>query len=623
MADLNNVDEFIYENATRNDELKGVFLKKYVAELKDNNTSRDYSSNQVIFDNSAISMSGSYVDWAHGVLEVPAICVVSGDNGAAIDFTAGNMGAESDFLIALKNGINIFDSFQVEYNSVQVVNATTYINAYLNMRLNTEMSKADEELHGDTYNFYKDNGSSWLYANGHADGTTSCGRGLCNNRNSTMSIQSCSSNLDETFNTGMMKRQMKMVNTSTIKNGKEILYENANGIKTFNLDYVEHNAAYIAYYYNILIPLNWLYFFKELPLIRNGNMKITFTLNANCGVSVIKKTTGFLTCADGGAFQGSCNTMPVMIGASSVVIKTSAANRFVSPGAGIPINTTYTVNAGTVDVAGSVNYTVGCGSSNIPISAEATLYISFSVVKCNSTIGAPTHASFNLQTKKGQCRLLVPTYQFVPEYQKMYETIKQKHVPFLNVVGGQILNCLPNATFDKVIVQSIARAKRLIIIPYLSAGAYGNGCVAATGLGAFSEWKSVFSSAPATTAPVLPLLTNMQVNIASILPIYQNPQSVQFEHYLNEVQSTGLNFGLVMGGSTSTLSMKDHANCYGYFIVKLDRHKSGEENVPVSIQVSGMNNCKRAIDLYCYIEYMDNSFVVSPSTGEKLVYSGV
>ena len=67
-------------------------------------------------------------------------------------------------------------------------------------------------------------GSSWLYANGHADGTTSCGRGLCNNRNSTMSIQSCSSNLDETFNSGMMNRQMKMVNATTIKNGKENTY---------------------------------------------------------------------------------------------------------------------------------------------------------------------------------------------------------------------------------------------------------------------------------------------------------------------------------------------------------------------------------------------------------------
>ena len=247
MADLNNVDEFIYENATRNDELKGVFLKKYVAELKDNNTSRDYSSNQIIFDNSAISMSGSYVDWAHGVLEVPAICVVSANNGGGgatpLDFTTPEFGAESDFLIALKNGINIFDSFQVEYNSVQVVNATTYINAYLNMRLNTEMSHADEELHGDTYNFYKDTGSSWLYADGVAgNGTSSCGRGLCNNRNSYATIQSCSSNLDETFNSGMMKRQMKLVNTHAIKNGKEILYENAGGIKNFQFRLYRKNG---------------------------------------------------------------------------------------------------------------------------------------------------------------------------------------------------------------------------------------------------------------------------------------------------------------------------------------------------------------------------------------------
>jgi hypothetical protein len=175
---------------------------------------------------------------------------------------------------------------------------------------------------------------------------------------------------------------------------------------------------FFVYYYNILIPLNWLYFFKELPLIRNGNMKITFTLNANCGVSIIKKTTGLLTCADGGGFLGSCNTMPVMIGASNVVIKTSASNKAKLAAGAYAQNDLLFSNTGAIDVAGTMNTTIGCGSSNIPIATDANIYISFSVVKCNSTIGAPTHASFNLQTKKGQCRLLVPTYQFVPEYQK-------------------------------------------------------------------------------------------------------------------------------------------------------------------------------------------------------------
>jgi len=78
MTDLNNVDEFIFDNSMSQDDAgKNPFLKKYMAELKDNNSSRDYSGNQLIFDNSSISMSGSYVDWAHGVLEIPTLCVVS------------------------------------------------------------------------------------------------------------------------------------------------------------------------------------------------------------------------------------------------------------------------------------------------------------------------------------------------------------------------------------------------------------------------------------------------------------------------------------------------------------------------------------------------------------------
>lgn len=609
---LNNVDEFIFDNSMRMDERKTPFLKKYVAELKDNNTSRDYSGNQLVFDNSAISMSGSYVDWAHGVLEIPAVCVVSGGNGAGfntpISFTEAELGAESDFLIALKNAINIFDSFQVEFNSVQVVNATTYINAYLNMRLNTELSESDERLHGDAFNFYKDNSSSWIYS----DAASSSGRGMTNNRNSFFKVQSCSSNTDELFNEGMMKRQLKMVNQTAPKNGRNQLMKDGDA-KTFNLDYIEHNADYLAYYYTILIPLNWLYFFKELPLIRNGNMKITFSLNANCGVQITKSTGGLLNYV---SFQGSNNTFPVMVGASNVKIKTSKTNAVVVAG-----NNTYKTNTAALDIAGCDDMVVACGSSNIPITSAATLYISFSVVKCNSSIGsaAKPHSSFGLQCKKSQCRILVPTYQFSPQYQQIADSITEKKIPFLNVVGGQIFNCLPNSTFDKVIVQSIARAKRLIIIPYLSQGAFGNG-TAIDGTGTpFSEWKSPFSSSPSTTAPVLPLLSNMQITIASVIPVYQNPVNIYYEHYLNEVQSTGLNFGLLTGCSSSTISMKDHANCYGYFIAKLDRRLPQDENVPISIQITGMNNCLKALDLYCYVEYMDESFCINPNTGQKLV----
>jgi len=519
----------------------------------------------------------------------------------------------------LKNGpFNIFDSFQVEYNSVQVVNATTYINAYLNMRLNTELSESDQTLHGDTFNYYKDNSSSWIYS----EGASSSGRGMCNNRNGFNKVNACSSNGDEIFNEGMMRRQMRIQNGTVAKNGKDKLYDamNTNPYKTYNLDYVEHTATYMVYYYTILVPLNWMPFFKELPLIRNGNMKLTFSLNSNCGVVVKKTTAGLL---DFTSFSGSCNTFPLMVASSNVLIKTSGTNTVKLAAAADVTNAILQTNSASLASAGSTDVAIGCGSSNILITTEATLYISYSVIKCNSTLGggANTHASFNLQTKKSQCRILVPTYQLTPEYSKIYESITEKKIPFLNIVGGQIFNVLPNSNFDKVIVQSIARAKRIIICPFLAGGAYGNG-TANDGSGTpFSEFKSPFSCAPSQTAPVLPLLTQMQITVASVLPVFQNPQNVYYEHYLNDINTTGLNFGLVQGASSSTLSMKDCANCYGYFIAHLDRRNAMDDDVPISIQITGMNNCKKALDLYCFIEYIDNTFSVNPHNGLKLVQS--
>ena len=108
MTDLNNVDEFIFDNsmADTSGMNSNKFLKKYVAEIKDTNGARDYSNNQVVFDGSSVSMSGSYCDLKNTILEIPSLCTVSmRRNNAAVDFTAAGAGAELDFLCALKMGL--------------------------------------------------------------------------------------------------------------------------------------------------------------------------------------------------------------------------------------------------------------------------------------------------------------------------------------------------------------------------------------------------------------------------------------------------------------------------------------------------------------------------------------
>jgi hypothetical protein len=288
MTDLNNVDEFIFDNsmADTSGMNSNKFLKKYVAEIKDTNGARDYSNNQVVFDGSSVSMSGSYCDLKNTILEIPSLCTVSmRQNGTAVNMT--NAGNELDFLCALKNGINAFDSFIVEYNGITVVSQTAYLNAYLNFRLNTEMSLADEALHGDTFNYHKDNSSSWTYS----DAAGVSGRGLCNNRNSFYKVDTCAGNIDEVFNEGMAKRQQKMNRISDAgnvftRNGRDKLMT-ADAFKTYNLDYVEHTATNMTYYYTILIRFSDLIFFKELPLIRNASLKLTFNINQG-GVVVTK-----------------------------------------------------------------------------------------------------------------------------------------------------------------------------------------------------------------------------------------------------------------------------------------------------------------------------------------------
>jgi hypothetical protein len=210
-----------------------------------------------------------------------------------------------------------------------------------------------------------------------------------------------------------------------------------------------------------------------------------------------------------------------------------------------------------------------------------------------------------------------------PQSEAIYQSVREKKIPFLNVISGRIDNVLPGQSFEKILVQSIARVQRVILIPYLSGNnAGGNGTKADTTGNPFSCWISPFDSAPATTSPVANFIQNLQLTVASTIGVYQNPVMFSMNHYLNELAGQqSLNFGQVVGASTSTLSLKDYQNCYGYIICNMQRRRVDDYAVPISIQCNGYNNCLKTLQIYYYIEYMDESFVIDPNSGQKLVSS--
>jgi hypothetical protein len=133
-----------------------------------------------------------------------------------------------------------------------------------------------------------------------------------------------------------------------------------------------------------------------------------------------------------------------MIGAGNIDVKTTAVNRMhmaaLSTDLATSLSNTGLGGTGNIGVADTI---VACGSSNIPIDSthDTLIYITYSVIKNNNTLD--NQSALNLQHKKSQCTLYIPTYIMTPQSEAIYQSVREKKIPFLNVISGRIDNVLP------------------------------------------------------------------------------------------------------------------------------------------------------------------------------------
>jgi hypothetical protein len=64
-----------------------------------------------------------------------------------------------------------------------------------------------------------------------------------------------------------------------------------------------------------------------------------------------------------------------------------------------------------------------------------------------------------------------------------------------------------------------------------------------------------------------------------------------------------VNSNLTDGLCSSLINSLGFEMAYCYYYVNLERMLPVEESVPKSVQVVGTNNCGKALDLFCFIEY--------------------
>jgi hypothetical protein len=196
-----------------------------------------------------------------------------------------------------------------------------------------------------------------------------------------------------------------------------------------------------------------------------------------------------------------------------------------------------------------------------------------------------------------------------------------------------------SGNFQELLTNGLSRMKRLVIVPMLSKelkkdtiivpGALASAEVPASvgnvGSPAVPEvievkgdvlvpnpQESIFASEPATCSPFFIRDFNVQVSGSNI---YDQNVQYKYEHFLNEMNGVfGLNANMETGSCSSLINMTSYNNNCGYLVVDLSRRFSYDNNTPLSIQIQGLIESSKELDLLCFIEY-EKSMTIDMATG--------
>ena len=206
---------------------------------------------------------------------------------------------------------------------------------------------------------------------------------------------------------------------------------------------------------------------------------------------------------------------------------------------------------------------------------------------------------------KNQCRLYVPAYTFENSAEQSYLSLGSKKVLYSDVFFQRLRGV--NGGYQALLTNALSRMKKLVIIPVLSAS--GNGTLA------IEPQSSPFTTDGVGTTSACRISDfNVQLSGSNV---YSNPITYSYEHFILEHGNDSVNGGKEMGTSSGQISLKDFESNYGYIVVDLSRRNKFDDNVPLSVQVSGTVSSAKPLDLLCYIEYEKN-IDVDITTGQLM-----
>jgi hypothetical protein len=203
-------------------------------------------------------------------------------------------------------------------------------------------------------------------------------------------------------------------------------------------------------------------------------------------------------------------------------------------------------------------------------------------------------------------------YDLSPQAESMYlAKVPTKNIVYNDFLSFQILNVGAGANFNQILTNSIAKGRRLIIVPQIAAAFNTAGTA-----GTIAPMNSPFTSSPCTTSNTS--ITNFNV-LVSGANLYQQNLNYSVEHFIQELRKTNsVNGGMSLGMSSGLIDQLEYESGYRYIVSDLSRCPSeASDNVSKSIQVIGTNSGKYAVDLLCFLEF-ERNIEIDISTGSLI-----
>ena len=238
------------------------------------------------------------------------------------------------------------------------------------------------------------------------------------------------------------------------------------------------------------------------------------------------------------------------------------------------------------------------GNSNGLNIASATpvtkMELSIGVARNSINSSGTTFAHPSLSSIRAYCCL----YDMSPSTEQMYLSKQStKTIKYKDFLSFQVLNIGVGANFNQILTNSIARGRRLIIVPQISASFNSAGSA-----GTISPANSPFSTCPNTTSNSS--ITNYNV-LVSGTNLYQQNISYVWEQFVQELRKTdSLNGGLSLGMSSGLIDQLDYESGYRFLVSDLSHCPSeSSDNISKSLQIIGTNSGKYPIDLLVFVEF--------------------